>query len=254
MNKLMIFLAILVVLLLAGYFFVQWANRPENVQAVLKEREAEQLRKAQEDSLAKENTKIEAALQQKTETELQLVLEESFTNNTFTALEKFEGSNITFKDQELFFQDAIVLPSKRRSYVLGLSKEEVENFVAELHFEGREGCGIGVGIIFGASTTTDKGVRGHTATVGEYAETYIDGTEREDIEDLPTNQKVVVRFQKKGKKFTITLNNKVVMEQTVENYKYNAGKIGLYVDYFNSSKDFNRSAKCTITKFKVWKW
>lgn len=250
-----ILLGIIGVFLIGAYFFVQWANRPENVAATLKQYEEDKLRKAEQDSLAKLALQAEAAIQQKTEADLQLVFEENFQNNAMgSEMEDFKLKKVSFKDNKLTFYDGLVLPTKRVKYVLGISKGNVENFVAELQFENREGCRIATGIIFNVDAKPDGSFSGNCATVGEYAETYIGGTERESLGDLEDSKQFTVRFQKKGKLFTITVNNKLVLTHKVEEYLRPDGKIGLFVDYYNNSKDFNRSAKVTITKFKVWKW
>lgn len=250
------FILILLSIILLGYLFVQWANKPENVKALLEERAEEQRRKIIEDSLRKEAEKKEALIQQKTEAELQFVFEENFDNNSFKYLINQGVKRAIFENNKLHFSAPIVTPKSQIDVVLGLTNDEYENFVAELDIDLSEGD-IRKGVVFNAKFQKNGALIGDYLLVGKKHVNILVGNESEikNIEfDLEEQSQQKIRFEKKGKSIRISINGQLVFEKTVEKYKNDNGAIGIGVKYFNNNKDFNRSVKTIIKGFKLWKW
>lgn len=150
-------LIILATLLILGYFFVQWANKPENVEALLKAREQKK-KQAIADSIKavedKKQQRLEAAagawkdveVQKKTEADLQLVIDETFQNNRLEDMDMQKTSTAKIADKKLVYSKTVFKKTTSET-ILALSKKEFENFAAEMETE-IAGDELGVGIVF----------------------------------------------------------------------------------------------------------
>lgn len=270
MNKtLKITLIVVAVVITLAYLFVQWANQSANVEALKQYREeerkkeiADSLKKVEEDKQNAQKTELEAKkeaeIQQKTEADLILVAEETFKKLQFSAIEDKKARPAKLDKGALLFEDWIVTPKSNGNYVLAVSKEDVEHFVAELEVES-EGCGVG--IVFNYEDLPNKSWKSDRVYIGKwYLESQMgEKLDKKRLEEIPEVKgkefltKLIMRFEKKGKTFKTTLNGKVISEEKITAYGNEKGKVGIYVHYYNES-NFNRSAKAQINYFKLWKW
>ncbi|MFN8357614.1 MAG: hypothetical protein U0Y10_24360 [Spirosomataceae bacterium] len=277
MNKMLkIILIALAVFLVLGYFFVQWANRPDNVEALLKKREedrkqavADSLKaiqqKKQQEAEAQVAAQHEAEIQRKTETDLRLWIDETFANNRLMMLEDQQANSVKLKDNALTFS-TLVYKKSSYGYAIALSKEEVDNFVAEAEVE-ISGDELSMGIVFNHHKTGKKDFAGHEYTAGDYVysglqylNVNLDGDASNkrliSLKEMLTFKSVpkqLIRVEKKGKHLTVSINGQKMWEDQNATYSAAKGKIGLYIRTANSG-DWNESVIGTFKRFRVWKW
>lgn len=151
------FLLILIgVLLVLGYFFVQWANKPENVEALLKQRKTDSLN-AELASKKVNKTKPNPQIQKDegdSKVSSGLIIDEDFANNRFRSLKKYSESTAEIKDNALVFS-TLVQQKKSYSNILALTDGEYVDFMAEMEVE-LAGDIIGLGIAFNFKESMKK--------------------------------------------------------------------------------------------------
>ncbi|MBB3837974.1 hypothetical protein FHS57_001971 [Runella defluvii] len=272
-----ILLSILLVLIIAGYFFIQWANQPKNVEALLKAR-IEAQRKAHLDSLQaiknkKENQqelqqtiRKDAFNQQKTDNDLHLSINETFENHQFNNLIDSKASTTKIEKNQLVFS-TIAYKKSSSSYVLGLTKQVFDNFVAEMDIE-LGGSKIDLGIVFNYQSQTKKTMIGELeswsgdqiTTSGQILRTYLNG--KSDYEKLvsikeeltfKSIQKQRLKIRKKGNHLTISVNERIIINKPTANYRSPMGKIGIIATVSNST-DWNDNVVGIIKNLKIWTW
>ncbi|WP_428658066.1 hypothetical protein [Runella sp.] len=267
----------LVVFVFLGYFFVQWANKPENVDALLKAREEEK-KQAVKDSIKAEADKKqhhleeviaaqkEAEIQHKTAADLKLVIDETFKNNRLDYLQPAENSLATTKDNRLVFA-ATAYKKNSVDYILALTKNDYDNFVAELDME-LWGDELSVGVVFNYAEGQEKTIFGKIDTwKADRLSSSLQGVrlsvnDEEDRERLTTLkeeltfksiQKQKVRLEKKGKHLKVSVNGQVKFDKKIEKYSNSKGKMGIYAAVSNSG-NWNKSVIGHVKSFKVWTW
>lgn len=275
-KMLKITLIVLAVLLILGYFFVQWANSPENVDALLKKRDDDRKQattdnikavanQKQQQAEAQKAAQREAEVQQKTEADLTLSINETFANNRYEQLEDQQVQWAKFKDKTLTFNN-LVYKKTSYGYVLALSREEYDHFVAEIELD-ISGDEIRAGLLFNHQKTGKKDFTGFEYWAADYVYSGLQylttninrDTDNERLVSLKemltfkSLSKQKLRIEKKGKHLKISINGQPIVNKTVEQYSYPKGKIGIYI-YTSNSSDWNESVACTIKHFKVWKW
>lgn len=270
-------LSILLVLIIAGYFFIQWANQPKNVEALLKAR-IEAQRKAHLNRLqAIKNEKRnqqqlqqianrEAFIQQKTDNDLYLSINETFENHQFNSLIDSKASNTKIEKNQLVFS-TIAYKKSSSSYVLGLTKQAFDNFVAEMDIE-LGGSKIDLGIVFNYQTQTKKTMIGEfeswsgdqITTSGQILRTYLNG--KSDYEKLvsikeeltfTSIQKQRLKIKKKDNHLTISVNERIIIDKPTASYRSPMGKIGIIATVSNST-DWNDNVVGIIKNLKIWTW
>lgn len=270
-------LIILATLLILGYFFVQWANKPENVEALLKAREQEK-KQAIADSIKAEEVKKEQRLaaavgawkdveiQKKTEADLHLEIDETFQNNRFKYLEVQKTSTTKTVDNNLIYSTTVYKKTTAET-ILALSKKEFENFVAEMEIE-ISGDELGVGIVFNYKEVHKKTLFGMMETwnadriSSSLQSASLTINNEDETENLVTLKEVLtlksipkqtIRLEKKGKQLKVSVNGKIIFDKAVDQYSYPKGKVGIYTATSNST-NWNQSVIGTIKNFKVWTW
>jgi hypothetical protein len=256
---------------------VQWANKPENVEALLKAREQEK-KQAIADSIKAEEVKKEQRLaaavsawkdvevQKKTEADLQLEIDETFQNNRFEYLEVQKTSTIKTVDNKLIYSTTVYKKTASET-ILSLSKKEFENFVAEMEIE-ISGDELGIGIVFNYQEVHKKTLFGMMETwnadriSSSLQSTSLTVNNEDKTENLVTLKEVLtlksipkqrIRLEKKGKQLKVRVNGKIIFDKAVDQYSYPKGKVGIYTATSNST-DWNQSVIGTIKSFKVWTW
>ena len=263
--------------LILGYFFVRWANKPENVEALLKQREADRrqavadslktiagTKKVERETAAAHAKNIEAMA--KTDDDLQLVVDENFLNNQFHQLTKGETISAKLKDNTLIYSTTVYKKSSRND-VCALTKDEYQNFVAEMDIiiAGDE---IGMGIVFNYNENHKKTMLGRmtgwngdyvysglpriTTTVGAATETerLVSLQEAMTFKSIP-NQKL--RIEKKGNRLRVSVNGQMKVNRSIAKFTHNKGRIGILATTTNSG-DWNESVIGTVKNFKLWTW
>lgn len=270
-------LIILATLLILGYFFVQWANKPENVEALLKVREQEK-KQAIADSIKavedKKQQRLEAAagawkdveVQKKTEADLQLVIDEKFKENHLNDMELQKSPMIKMSHNILIYSTTVYKKTTSET-ILALSKKEFENFVAEMETE-IAGDELGVGIVFNYKEVYKKTLFGTMETwnsdrvSSSLQSASLTVNNEDETENLVTLKEVLtfksipkqkVRLEKKGKQLKVSVNGKIIFDKAIDKYSYPKGKVGIYTATSNST-DWNQSVIGTIKSFKVWTW
>ena len=270
-------LIILATLLILGYFFVQWANKPENVEALLKAREQEKKQaiadsiKAEEDKKQQRLDKAVGAwkdveVQKKNEADLQLVIDEKFKDNHLKDIELQKSPMIKMSDNTLIYSTTVYKKTTSET-ILALSKKEFENFVAEMETE-IAGDELGVGIVFNYKEVRKKTLFGTMETwnsdrvSSSLQNVSLTVNNEDETENLVTLKEVLtfksipkqkVRLEKKGKQLKVSVNGKIIFDKAVNQYSYSKGKVGIYIATSNST-DWNQSVIGTIKSFKVWTW
>ena len=270
-------LIILATLLVLGYFFMQWANKPENVEALLKAREQEK-KQAIADSIKAEKDKEQQRLdkavdawkdvevQKKNEADLQLVIDETFQNNRLEDMDMQKTSTTKITDKELIYSTTVYKKTTSET-ILALSKKEFENFVAEMETE-IAGDELGVGIVFNYKKVRKKTLFGTMETwnsdrvSSSMQSVSLTVNNEDETENLVTLKEVLtfksipkqkVRLEKKGKQLKVSVNGKIIFDKAVNQYSYSKGKVGIYTATSNST-NWNQSVIGTIKSFKVWTW
>ena len=269
--------AVLVMVIAAGFLFVQWANRPENVDALLKAREQKKIQ-AKADSLqaeiAEKQKQAEEAsafrkeqeVQRKTEADLKLVVEETFKGNLVEYLDLPKNARGKLEDNSLVFS-AIAYRKASTEYILALTKQEYDHFAAEMEMEiwGDE---LTIGILFNYKEGRQKTLIGEMDTwkadrIGsglqrvrlklnkdDEQKSLVSLKEELTFKSIPKQK---IRLEKKGKRLKVSVNGQVKFDKTVEEYSALNGKVGIYAAVSNSS-DWNGSVLANIKSFKVWTW
>ncbi|MCA0233412.1 MAG: hypothetical protein LCH91_23300 [Bacteroidetes bacterium] len=272
-----IILVIILFLVIAGYFFVQWANKPENVAALLQQR-AEEKKQAHLDSVQaieniqreqqqkREAAKKDAEFQLKSDKEVTLVVHETFANQHMNVLMDTQSTGTKLKDNELKFS-TLVYKKSSSTYLLALTKTDYENFIAELDLE-LAGDHLDLGLVFNYEaklkktmigefeswsgdqiTTSLQTLRTYLKTTADYKKliTFKEGLTFKSI----TKQRL--RIVKKGKHLTISVNDQVKIDNQSAEFLRAKGKIGLVASTTNSS-DWNESVIGTVKSLKIWTW
>lgn len=258
------FLFILIgVLLVLGYFFVQWANKPENVEALLKQRKTDSLN-AELASKKVNKTKPNPQIQKDegdSKASSGLIVDEDFANNRFRSLKKYPESTAEIKDNALVFS-TLVQQKKSYSNILALTDGEYVDFMAEMEIE-LAGDIIGLGIAFNFKESMKKTIFGEMKTWNsdavysglQYMASELGGSiENERLvkftEIFKSITKQKLRIEKNDNRLKISINDQLVQDRLIEKTTHPKGKIGILVRANNSSS-YPQSVIGTIKNFKV---
>jgi len=253
MKTILAILAVVIVaVLILGYLFVQWANQPEQVAALQKNRETETAQKIEDEKKRAElDKKIEAK-----KANLKLVIDESFANNRFEFLDyKFdESSQFKFEKNQFHYSVFSTRNSNPTNYFI-FSKEDFGDFAAEMDFDVH-GYDARAGIFWDAQPNGDRdpteyksaysSASGLDVEAGDAKESFNLGSFFESV----TTQKL--RVEKFGTNLKVSVNDKVLFDKNIENA--GQGKVGIFLrNRGGNRKDSSQSISVGIKNFKVWK-
>lgn len=260
MKIIFAFLAIIIIgVLVLGFLFVRWANQPENVAALQKEREREAAQKIEDEKKRLEDAKKQVEIDKEIESKkanLKLVIDENFANNRFEFLDyKFQNSSqFKFKDNQFNYY---VFSTRNLNPVnhFIFSKEDFVDFTAEIEFR-IHGYEANAGIFWDAQANGDRdppdykvaysSASGLTLEAGDAEENFNLGS---FFESLTTQKLRVERFANRLK---ISVNGKVMFDEIVKDT--GQGKVGIFLRNRGSNKDDSSSSiNIDIKSFKVWK-
>lgn len=243
---------VIVGVLILGFLFVRWANSPEQIaemQKLYKEEAAKKI--ADEKNKAALDKEIEAK-----RANLKLVIDENFVNKRFEFLDYNFSPNAPFKfaDNQFHFSIFSTRGSNPANYFI-FSKEDFADFAAEMDFDihGYESRG---GIFWDAQPNGDRdpavyktaysSASGLDVIAGNKTESFNLGSFAESV----TTQKL--RVERFGTNTKVSVNGKILFEQTSENA--GQGKVGIFLrNRGGNIDDSSSSISVDIKSFKIWK-
>lgn len=237
-----------VLLVLAGciFLFVRWANQPENVAALQKDRAEKALKEEQEaKALEVQQAEIEAK-----KATLEVVFEETFEHGRFDHLTyPYESSSqYSFKDHQFTFSTLITKGESARDYFI-LTEKDYSEFIAEMTLSvwGTHMMG---GIVFDALPLGDKYPKEYKAAYSSPNYNFVKNEETERFKlggliEAENNQ--TIRVERLGGNLKVVVNNKLLYDKPVAPGK---GKIGIYLSHY-SGGDYPESVSVEVKKFKV---
>lgn len=238
------------VVLILGYLFVQWANRPETIAEFKRMDEEKAAKKAADDARKAE---IDKEFEAKREN-LTLVIDENFANNRFESLDftytKF--SKFSFEDHEFKTSSIIYHHSPPQNYFI-FSQEDFADFAAEMDL-GIWGGDAYVGIFWDAQPNGQNAPTYYQAAYSSPNGLYVKTKDVQDFDlggflESENNQKL--RVERFGKKLRVSVNGRILFDQIVESA--GSGKVGICLGDRGISRENNGSMSIDVKSFKVWK-
>lgn len=243
--------AILICVFVLGYLFVSWANSPENVEALKKQRETEAAKKIQDE---KDRAESEKQAESK-KANLKLVIDENFASGKFAFLDyKFESSSqFKFKDGAFNYYVFSTRNSNPTNHFI-FSREDFDDFAAEMEFV-IHGYDSRAGIFWDAQPNANpnhdpasykvafSSASGLEVRAGETSH-YDLGTFLESV----TTQKL--RVEKFGKIVKVSVNDKPMFDKNVDGGR---GKVGIFLRNHGGNSEDANPIDINVKTFKVWK-
>lgn len=260
MRIILVILGVIIIgVLVLGFLFVRWANQPENVAALQKEREREAAQKIEDDKKKIEDAKKQIETDKEIEAKkanLKLVIDENFANNRFEFMDyKFDkSSQFKLENNKFSYNVFSTRGSNPYNYFI-FSKEDFADFAAEMDFD-INGYEANAGIFWDAQPNGDRepnsfqvaysSASGLIVGAGGEEETFNLGT---FFESLTTQKLRVERFANRLK---VTINGEVLFNKIINNM--GQGKVGIFLRNRGGNRDDSSSAiRVEIKSFKVWK-
>jgi hypothetical protein len=244
---------VIIFVAVAGYFFIGWANKPENVAAMQKQYQAEAAQKVQGEKDRSEAEKLAAEKR----ANLKIAIDENFAGGKFEYLDyKFENSSqFKFKDGGFNYYVFSTRNSNPSNHFI-FSKEDFGDFAAEIEFESH-GYDGRTGIFWDAQPNSDPNYDpeayqtvyssaggGDIRVDGEW-ETFNLG----NLFEAVTTQKM--RVERFGKSVKISINDKVLYDKIVK--EPGQGKLGILLRNNGGNKKDANPIDIDVKSFKVWK-
>lgn len=243
--------------LILGYLFVQWANSPEQIAALKKDREIEAARKIEDEKKRVEDEKRKIEIDREFEAKLanlQLVIDEQFADNCFVALDyKYQNfPKFKFEDHRFSCSSIIYKHSPPQHYFI-FSKHDFGDFAAEMEFGIWGGDGF-TGIFWDAQPNGQNDPTSYQAAYSSPNGLYVKTKEIEDFDlgsffEPITTQKL--RIERFGQKLRVSVNGQILFDKIVE--PGSGGKLGITLGDRGIPRDNNESMSVDIKSFKVWK-
>jgi hypothetical protein len=219
----------------------------------LREERAERARRLHEENEAIKHQEKEDAEEArywagKTDADLKWIVDEAFVGDRINApLEVLDVKGATWEKQTLNFAQPIITPKQRGHHVFATTKEEYDSFVVEMEYE-LQGCLVGISFNR-QRNASHQWIADEAYTGYEQAEVNINGVvSRAYSRDLGWVQKV--RYEKKGKHLSISIDKKIIFQNSFKKFTDERGKIGFFLKFSNPSQ-FNRAAMAKIKRFRL---
>ncbi len=250
---------VIIGVLILGFLFVRWANQPENVAALQKEREREAAQKIEDDKKKVEDAKKQVEIDKEIEAKkanLKLVIDENFANNRFEFLDyKFQNSSqFKFKDNQFNYYVFSTRGSNPNNHFI-FSKEDFTDFAAEIDFRisGYEAI---AGIFWDAQPNGDRDPTVYQAAYSSASGLNVEAGDTEESFNLGsffesvTEQKL--RVERFANRLKVSVNDKVLFDKIVKDT--GQGKVGIFLRNRGGNKDeSSNSISIDIKSFKIWK-
>ncbi|HEV7643943.1 MAG TPA: hypothetical protein VGO50_08395 [Pyrinomonadaceae bacterium] len=247
----------LIFVVVIGYLFVSWANKPENVAALQKQRETESAQKAldeKERAAAKEDAEKEIV---EKKANLKLAIDENFADNKFEFLDyKFDqSSQFKFKDNKFNYSVFSTRNSNPSNHFI-FSREDFGDFAAEIEFEVH-GYESRVGIFWDAQPNSDGNHDPETYQAAYSSAGGLDVKAAGDWEtfnlgnffEAVTTQKL--RVERLGKSLKVSINDKMLSDKILKDG--GQGKLGILLRNNGGNKKDSNPIDIDVKSFKVWK-
>lgn len=236
-----------------GYLFVSWANQPENIAALQKQRETEAAQKAR-DEKARADAEKEAV---EKKAGLKLAIDENFADNKFEFLDyKFDqSSQFTFKDNKFNYSVFSTRNSNPTNHFI-FSREDFGDFAAEIEFDVH-GYESRVGIFWDAQPNSDSNHDPDAYQAAYSSASGLDVKAAGDWEtfnlgnffEAVTTQKL--RVERLGKSLKVSINDKVIFDKILKDG--GQGKLGILLRNNGGNKKDSNPIDIDVKSFKVWK-
>lgn len=241
-------LFILLLLFIAGFFVIQWANQPENVKALLEVRE-----KVAKENMVKDSSKLVQLTDRNAKlASMQLVIYEEFKKDQFDYLKCTHNNIFTFNDQMAIYSN-LVTKGQLANEFFALSTENFKDFVAEIEFE-ISGEIIKCGIIWdGINNDVNSIFPASYQVFCSGPSTYFLKTNKtfdhliEGYFSVFRNQKL--RVERIGHHLKTSINDKVIFDKQIANA--HEGKVGIYIKH-SGGDEYPVSIYTKIKSFKVY--
>jgi hypothetical protein len=239
----------LFILLVLGFLFVKWANKPENVAAIQNERKEKALEKAEierQKTLQLKDFDAKKAM-------MKLVIDEDFTKKAFQFLDfRPELLNLVeFKDKMAEYATLTTRGQNASSFFI-FSKEDYEDFIIEIEMEiwGYGACG---GIVWDAELDHNNNPINFETAYSSPSSLYVRTTKSKSFMlsgILLDENKQVIRAERIGNHLKISVNG---ISQFGENVEIiGKGKVGIYLGH-GGGGDYPETIKVNIKSFKVFR-
>lgn len=242
--------AIIIIVVALGFLFVQWANRPENVERLQKERQEEAARKVEDEKKQADlNKEIEAK-----KANLKIAVDENFANNRFEFLDyKFDkSSQFKFEKNQFSYNVFSTRNSNPVNYFI-FSKEDFEDFAAEMNFT-IHGYDARAGIFWNTQPNGDRDPTEYQVAYSSASGLDVQAGESESYDlgsffESVTTQKL--RVERFGRRLKVSINDEVLFDKDIKNA--GPGKVGIFLRNRGGNKEDSNSISIDINSFKVWK-
>ena len=242
--------------LVLGFLFVQWANKPENVDALLKKRKMEAIQKKENEANEAVAHKEKALRQKEIETKkanTKLAIDENFANSRFERLD-FKDSNITyfkFGKNEFEFSGMVFKGQNAQDYFMS-SKDDFGDFIAETQL-GIWGSDAYAGIFWDAKANGDRNPVQYQAAYSSPNTLYVEAGEKERFDlggVISSENNQLLRVERFGKNVKVSVNGRILFDEQVESA--GNGKVGLFIGHRGGIRNNVQSISIGIKSFKVW--
>ncbi|WP_460967970.1 hypothetical protein [Spirosoma migulaei] len=243
-------------ILVLGFLFVQWANKPEQVEALTRKRKMEAIQKM-ENEKKEVQTRIDHALIQKEieskKANMTLAINENFANNRFERLD-FKYDHIDYfklEKKELNFSGMLAKGQNAQDYFMS-SQDDFDDFIAETQI-GIWGENAYAGIFWDAKPNNDKNPEQYQAAYASPTTLYVEAgdTERFSLGGLISSENnQLLRVERFGKNVKVSVNGRTLFDEQV--VSTNSGKVGIFIGHRGGTRNMVQSISIGIKYFKVW--
>ena len=250
-------LAIIIVTVFAfGFLFVQWANKPENVEA-LKKKRAMEVTKKLENEKAQAIIRSEKAIAHKEieakKATMKLVIDEHFADNRFEQLDFHYGHINYFKlgENEFNFSGMLTKGQHAQDYFIR-SKDDFGDFTAETQL-GIWGGEAFAGIFWAANDNGDNNPLAYQAAYSSPNKLYVEAGNDKSFSLgglISSENNQLLRVERFGKHIKVSVNGRTLFDEQVESAQ--RGRVGIIVGHRGGIRNSVQSISIGIKSFKVW--
>lgn len=242
--------------LVLGFLFVQWANKPENVDALKKKRAMEATQKLEEEKVQAEIRTEKAIVHKEIETKkatMKVTIDEHFANNRFEQLD-FHYDHINyfkFGKNEFNFSGMVAKGQNAQDYFI-ISKDDFGDFTAETQL-GIWGGDAYAGIFWAAKNNGDKNPKEYQAAYSSPNKLYVEAGNEESFSLgglISSENNQLLRVERFGKNVKVSVNGRVLFDEQVESAE--RGRVGIFVGHRGGIRNTVQSISIGIKSFKVW--
>ncbi|GAB3955282.1 hypothetical protein GCM10028805_42410 [Spirosoma harenae] len=251
-----IFAIAFLVILVFGYLFVQWANKPENVEALKRKRAMDAARKVEDKETQAALVREQAILHDEIEHEksgMKLVIDEDFARKGFEKLD-FNYPTVryfNFETNKLDFSGTVYRSQNPQEYFI-TSTEDFNDFIAEIQI-GIWGDIAYAGICWDVKPAGNLNPAYYQAAYSSPNHLYVKAYDKERFGlggFISSENNQLLRVERFGKRLKVCVNGRILFDKSVESGR--KGKIGIIVGHRGGIHPDGQSISVGINHFKVW--